>query len=158
MIEEIGTVLKVDGNYALVATARKSTCGGCAAKNSCGTGVIGKFVGNRYSSIRVLNKVGAHVGEKVILGVPEKILTTVSFRFYIVPLILLLLFSLTGEWIANELSLDSTEPFSILGGLLGLMVGSYWLSRFSKKMGCNGSYQVVILRRDNSVGFVPDVR
>jgi len=158
VIEEIGTVLNLDGNYALVATERKNTCGGCAAKNSCGTGVIGKFVGNRYPNIRVLNEVGALVGEKVILGVPEKVLTTVSFRFYIIPLILLLLFSLTGEWVANELSLDSTEPFSILGGLLGLMVGSYWLSRFSKHMGCNGSYQVVILRRDNSVDFLSDAR
>ncbi len=154
MIEEIGKVLTVDGDYALVETQRKTTCGGCAAKTSCGTGVIGQFIGNRFSQIRVHNSIGAKPGEEVVLGVPEKILTTASFRFYIIPLVLLVLFALLGEWLADEFNQVNTEPFSIFGGLLGLIVGSVWLKRFSKTVGADKSYQVTILRRTSAVGFV----
>jgi len=158
MIEETGTVLSTTGDYALVGTDRKTTCGGCSAKNSCGTGTIGKFIGNKFSKVEVLNTIGAKAGEQVVVGVPDKVLTTVSFRFYVVPLVLLIIFALAGEALSGKLELLSTEPLSILGGLLGLTIGAIWLRSFSKKTSHDEAYQPVILRRVNSVNVSSDFR
>ncbi len=147
MIEETARVVAQEGAFARVETERTSTCGACAAKSACGTSAIAKVFGARRASFKVLNPVGAGVGEQVVIGLEESALTRSSFAFYIVPLLTLFLFSILGQALATRLDFSITEPASIIGGLLGLLIGLGWVRRYASRISHDKRHQAVILRR-----------
>lgn len=155
MIEETAVITATEGAFARVETQRSTACGGCAAKSACGTSVLGKLWGNRRASVKVLNPIDAGLGEKVIIGLEESALTRASFAFYIVPLLSLILFAIFGQWLAVWFNFTAVEPVSILGGLLGLMVGLRWLRFYTARISHDRRHQAVILRRagTSEVGF-----
>lgn len=157
MIEETAIVTETDGEFATVETQRSTTCGDCSAKPACGTSALAKVMGRRRTVIHVLNPIGAKSGERVVVGLQETALTKASFVFYITPLLLLLLFSVAGERLAIALNFNSTEPVTILCGLLGLSAGLIWLKFYATRISRDKRYQAVILRRTDelkiSVGF-----
>ncbi|MES9857192.1 MAG: SoxR reducing system RseC family protein [Sedimenticola sp.] len=156
MIEEQALVLSTDGEFATVETERKSTCGGCDGSTSCGVSAISKVFGRRRSSFNVLNSISAAPGEQVVLGVAESALLKSSVIFYLVPLFSLFLFSLLGRWFATLLEFKSTEPMVIFSGLLGLLVGLLYLRFYAARISRDKAYQIVILRRADSVQVTLD--
>jgi len=154
MIEESAIVTATNGEFARVETQRATSCGSCEAKSSCGTSALAKVFGNRRTVVEVLNPIGAVSGERVIVGLDESALTRASFFFYIVPLLLLLTGGMLGQWLAETLSFQSTEPLSILGGLLGLLIGVVWLRWFAFRPSRSSAYQAVILRRAGSIHVI----
>lgn len=157
MIEESAVVTATDGEFAKVETRRATSCGSCGAKSSCGTSALAKVFGNRSTVVEVLNPIGAVSGDRVIVGLEESALTRASFFFYIVPLLLLLAGGMLGQWIAELADFQSTEPLSILCGLLGLLAGLAWLRRFASRTSRSSAYQAVILRRAGSVHVIDGI-
>lgn len=151
MIEETATVTASAGEYAQVETQRQTACGACQVKSACGTSLLAKALGARRTSVRVLNKIGARPGDRVIVGIDESMLTRVSFIFYISPLLGLILGAAAGDWLAGQRGLAATEPFSIAGGLVGLVMGLVWLRRYTAGSARNGQPQAVILRLADTV-------
>jgi len=149
VIEETARVVAQEGAFARVETERTSTCGSCAARSACGTSAIAKAFGARRTSFKVLNPVGARIGEQVVIGLEESALTRSSFVFYIVPLLALFLFAALGQEVAARLNLNLTEPASIVGGLLGLLIGLGWVRRYASRVSNDKRRQAVILRRDD---------
>ncbi len=147
MIEEQATVSLVDGEFAEVETERASACGSCSAKGACGTSLLSKVFGSKHSHVRVLNPVGAQAGDRVIVGLDESALLKGSFLFYIVPLLFMFVLAMAGQWLAQHYFFLAAEPFSIAGGLLGLLAGLVWLR--ARSVHHNKNYQAVILRRLN---------
>ncbi len=147
MIEESALVVECQDEYAWVETQRKSTCSSCSASKGCGTGALSKVLGNKTARMRVLNRIGARVGEEVIVGVSEGALVQGSLAVYIVPLLGLFLFALLGQALASQLEFESTESLSIVFGLIGLALGAFWVRRFSVKISQDPRYQPVIVRR-----------
>jgi len=157
MIEESAIVTATSGEFARVETQRVTSCGSCEAKSACGTSVLARVFGNRRTVVEVLNPIGAVTGEQVVVGLDESALTRASFFFYIVPLLLLLTGGILGQWMAETIGLQSTEPLSIVSGLLGLLIGLFWLRWFAFKTSRSSSYQAVILRRSSSIHVVKDI-
>jgi sigma-E factor negative regulatory protein RseC len=154
MIEEAAIVVKTEGDRAIVATQRTTSCGGCSAKNSCGTPVLAKVMGNRLTKVEVENPIKAELGDHVIIGLQETALLRVSLLFYIFPLILLFTGSVSGQWLAEQFSLQSTEPMSIACGLLGLFAGLFMVRKITKQSQHNKQYQAVILRHQGQTKIV----
>ncbi|WP_260293913.1 SoxR reducing system RseC family protein [Sedimenticola hydrogenitrophicus] len=154
MIEERAIVTATHGQFAQVETQRATSCGSCEAKGACGTSVLAKVFGNRRTVVEVLNPIGATPGERVIVGLDESALTRASFFFYIVPLLALLGGGVLGQWFAEQIGFVSTEPLSIISGLLGLLIGLVWLRRFAFRTRGSSAYQAVILRRAGSVHVI----
>lgn len=154
MIEERAIVTETHGEFARVETQRATSCGSCEAKSACGTSALAKVLGKRRNLVEVLNPIGAVAGDHVVVGLDESTLTRASFFFYIVPLLLLLSGGIFGQWVAEILSHDSTEPLSIAGGLLGLLVGLVWLRWLASRTLRSSAYQAVILRRVGSTYVV----
>ncbi|WP_428610662.1 SoxR reducing system RseC family protein [Sedimenticola sp.] len=157
MIEESAIVTATHGEFAQVETQRATSCGSCGAKSACGTSALAKVLGNRRNLVEVLNPIGAKAGERVIVGLDESALTRASFFFYIVPLFSLLLSSMLGKWVAIKIGFVSTEPLSIISGLLGLLIGLVWLRSFAFKTKRNSAYQAVILRRAGSIHVIDGI-
>ncbi len=151
MIEETAVVTACDGEFAQVRAERHSACGGCSASGVCGTAALAKLVGQRHFLLRVLNPLGVHPGERVVIGLQEAALARASIAAYLVPILAMILFAILGQELAVRLNFTATEPASILGGLLGLSGGLYWLREFANRISHDKRYQSMILRRADMV-------
>ena len=144
MIEESATVVELDGDYAVVETIRKSTCGSCEVKTSCGTAALAKVVGNRANRMRLRNTIHAQVDDHIILGLQEQALLQTSFLFYLTPLFSCFLFALLGRYIDNGVG----ELATVLFALFGLFIGLAFVKWLSVKLELDSRYQAVMLRHD----------
>ncbi|MCG6935049.1 MAG: SoxR reducing system RseC family protein [Proteobacteria bacterium] len=146
MIEQTAVVVELDGNFAWVQAERESSCGNCAVKSGCGTSVLSRVIGNKFTRMRVINNLHAQVGETVIVGLKEAAMLKGSVAIYLMPLLFMILFSITGKLIAGQMQL-SAEMLSIVFGVVGLVVGGFWLRRFSRRIQNDDHYQPVILKK-----------
>lgn len=147
MIEDIATVIKVDGENVVVESVRKSACSGCGAKDGCGTNVLATLFDKTSENPRLTlkNTVGAKEGEKVVIGVDERVVIKSSFFVYIVPVLSMIFFASIGVIIAKHIGLTSDNSSMILG-IFGLLLGFGWLFLYSKRLATEKQYQPVLLR------------
>lgn len=152
MIEETGTVVGVEGDYAWVETQRRSSCGSCEAKG-CGTGALSKVLGARSQRMKAHNPVGAESGDSVVLGIEEGVLLQGSLMVYILPLVLMLAGGLFGESMAPQWGAEA-EGMSLLFGFLGLIVGFLLLRSYNRRCARDPRFTAVILRKAAPEGSV----
>jgi sigma-E factor negative regulatory protein RseC len=145
MIEETGQVVDVQGEFAWVESERRTSCGGCAAQEGCGTGVIARTLGNRKVTLKVVNRIDARVGDRVVIGISETGLVRGALAVYALPLITLFAGALCGYWLAGD-----SELATIAGAATGLAAGLAWLTRFSRRTRTAASFQPVVLRQQAS--------
>jgi len=119
MIEQQAKVVSCDDNTVWLEAERESTCGGCKLKQGCGTGLLAKHVGKRFSRISVAKTHDVSVGEQVQLEIPEQGLLLGAFLMYILPLIFMFLLA------AFARVLDVNEAVEIIAGLSGLCIGFF---------------------------------
>ncbi len=155
MIEEQATVTRVGDGVAWVRTGRKTACSGCSLNKGCGVSVLERMLGDRHTTLQVVDPLSVQCGDQVIIGIEEQALVKGSMVVYIVPLLAMMLSAITGSaLLAPWLGLPA-EGSSIFTGLLGLAGGLAWLSRFSRRIGNDSHYQPVILRK-TAQATVPD--
>ncbi|MBU0498545.1 MAG: SoxR reducing system RseC family protein [Gammaproteobacteria bacterium] len=147
MIETEGRVVAVESGRAWVETVRSSACGHCDASGACGTALLANTFGNRATRIAVDNRLGARVGDRVVLGLPERAMLAGSFLLYIPPLIGLFLGALLGQYYATRTDASAVEPWSVLGGLLGLMAVLAWRWIGERSPRNPGRFRPVMVRR-----------
>lgn len=93
-----GTVLKLDGEFAIVGVKQHSACDTCRAK--CG-GHCGKAT---TVETKVKNKLKANIGDKVTLYTKTSTVLTYSFAVFVMPII----FAFLGFGFARLLNLSNT--------------------------------------------------
>jgi|TARA_B110000503_G_scaffold38382_1_gene63008 sigma-E factor negative regulatory protein RseC len=120
MIHETGTVVYIQGNELWVETIQQSTCQTCAAEKGCGQRLIAKVTG-RTTAIRVLpglfdlKKIRMH--DKVVIGIPEKVIVTGTLLTYFLPLTVMVLAVLfIGQFSVNDV-------ITALGAMAALCAG-----------------------------------
>jgi|TARA_B110000908_G_C10207585_1_gene428484 sigma-E factor negative regulatory protein RseC len=117
MIEQQARVIEIDGDTVWLEAERESTCSDCQVKQGCGTGLLAKHVGKKFSKISVHKTTDTTMGEVVMLVIPEEALLQGAALMYLLPLTLLFLFSIITR------SFDLGEGAEILAGLTGLVTG-----------------------------------
>ena len=148
MIEELGVVVAVRGELAEVESQRRSACGACSVNGTCGTSLLDRFFGRKQLILTVRNPIKAEPGDAVVVGVPESALLEASFAAYVVPLLAMIVGGMGGAYLAVLLIPEFQQGLSVLGGGLGIVLGLWWLARFSTRRGLlDERYQPVILRR-----------
>ncbi len=108
MIEEIGFVVQVGENTAVVRTERSSACEGCASAGFCHMAE-----GEQEVSVEAENPLHAVKGQKVRISIPTASFLKGTFMLYLFPLIGLFAGMIPGY-------LWRGETGSAAGGLLGL--------------------------------------
>lgn len=146
MIEETAQVISTEGEFVWVETQRQSTCGGCAANQACGTATLAKVLGNRRTRVRAINRDGARVGDRVVVGIDESALIRGSLAVYAVPLLGLLVGAVLGGLLSERLLIDG-ESLTLGLGIAGLLGGLVWLRGFTRRIRSDSRYQPVVLRR-----------
>ncbi|MDX8414338.1 MAG: SoxR reducing system RseC family protein [Mariprofundales bacterium] len=117
-------VLAVDGNIALLQGVKKSACGSCAGRASCGT--MGSWV-TRALQLRMANPLGAKVGDVVEVEVPDRHLMIAALLLYGLPLLAFFAGGITLRWLALLATLSPDFGF-LLGGGIGVAL-AWWLAR-----------------------------
>lgn len=116
---QVGRVLQVEGEYALVHMEKKSGCGGerCPLSSS----LIDDSQSDFYT-VCARNEIHASPGDIVLVAVRDQVVLTVAFLLYIVPI----LFALSAYALIRFFT--PHEPLAILG-LCGSLGGSFLLLR-----------------------------
>ena len=120
MPENIGIVIKTEPNgTAQVLLDRKSACGGC---QSTGGGCHGCLAGANKMQSRVINAVGANVGDVVKIQLSFGSLSAGAAILHLLPVIGMLCGAFTGPWLTELLNISEMLG-SILGTMCGLVFG-----------------------------------
>ena len=131
MIKENALVTKIDEDdirFVWIQTQRKSSCGSCSAKSSCGSQVLSKIIGKRSNEIKILNTKNARVGDTISLGIDESSLLVGSVYLYLIPILFMIIMSSIATFIAMKLILNQQliDTCSIIFAILGFILGQYY--------------------------------
>jgi sigma-E factor negative regulatory protein RseC len=109
--ESEAVVTRLEGDYAWVDL--QSGCTTCGVAGGCGLSD-----GKGKPQQRLHNDVGAQVGDRVVVSVPDGAVLRAAFYCYLMPLAMVFVLAASGMAVANEMG-------SIVGALIGLVLG--WL-------------------------------
>lgn len=136
MIEEVATVVAVEGGSILCQTQRRSVCHSCSVKQGCGTSVLTKVVGQRSTQIALPKTLDVKVGDEVVLGIEENALVQGSLLVYTLPLIVMIGAALLVQLWAESQGIVSELPviLTALGSFtISLILVRYWLDKSALK-------------------------
>lgn len=114
MLEESGRVVAVEDGRAWVEVARQGGCHSCDARQGCGQGMLAGF-GQKALSVSVANRLGAQVGDVVVIGMGESALLRTAIRMYLLPLLALLAGAAAANRYGAPDSLVALSGFIALG-------------------------------------------
>lgn len=118
MIQEQALVKKIQGNRAFVEVQRQHGCHNCSLSGACGTGSLGRLLGIRQKPLSIPNDRNLEIGDKILIGLPEKTYVLSSFLIYLFPLLCLFLFSILAD-----VAFGSQDGLNVLAALMGLVFG-----------------------------------
>lgn len=129
MIEDIGRVVKIDGDRAYVEVERSSACASCGLQEAEELATGGKVVFEAY------NMAGANIGDRVRVQVRTGAYTKASLYIYGIPVLFLVIGAIAGAYAATILkrSSDATSALFAMGGLVVGFVVLFLLRKRSNK-------------------------
>jgi len=147
LLKEKAFIVGVEDGVAWVETQRKTSCGSCQARKSCGTSVLQKVLGNKRTQLKVNNPHYYSVGDEVVLGLNEGALVKGSLLLYALPLFAMFGFAFAGFILFRFLGAEFSEGYSILFSLAGLGLGFWYVALSSRRLADDVDYQAEILEK-----------
>lgn len=146
MIEEAGVVVTVEPDAVWVATQRKTTCGSCSARMTCGHGLMTSLTSDKKPHlIKISTDLLLREGDQVTLGMPEELLVRSAFLVYMLPLLAMFISALGVN------ALNASEPWIIFAAVLGFLAGALWVRYYSDRYIDAAAIQPVVLCRQIAV-------
>lgn len=146
MIEEQTEVVEVLGDQLVLQARTESACGSCAVSKGCGTSVLSKVVGKKFTRFQVDNNVNAVVGDTVVIGIHEDALLKGSLVMYILPIISMLSFAVFFDFVL-PLLLQYRDLIIAGSSITGLILG-FLLSKWYFQLHSNAQhFSPVVLRK-----------
>jgi len=130
-------VVRVAGATAWVAPQVVSACGGCSSAGSCGTGVLASLFSRRRGHFAVDNRLHSRIGDRLVVAVPDRLLTRASLVAYLMPLLCMLVPALLFD------AGGAGNAVVALAALLGLLSGLVLLVFLDRASPMNFRPQVV---------------
>lgn len=146
MIEGAGVVVTVEPDAVWVATQRKTTCGSCSARMTCGQGLMTSLASDKKPHlIKISTNLLLREGDQVTLGMPEELLVRSAFLVYMLPLLAMFISALGVN------ALNASEPWIIFAAVLGFLAGALWVRYYSDRYIDAAAIQPVVLCRQIAV-------
>ncbi len=149
MITALATVLRVDntsnGNRIVLSCEQKTSCNHCPSRKNCGAGMVSKVLAAKSHHWHLITTQSVAVGQVVEIGLPEKSLIKFALIVYLIPLLMLMLGALTGQYVANSVT-GWGEGATVLLALL-YMVGGIGLAKWiSARLQSKSEQSVTLIR------------
>ncbi|RLC29833.1 MAG: hypothetical protein DRH37_06715 [Deltaproteobacteria bacterium] len=112
---EEGVIEKASGRKVSVRIQQSAACATCESRGSCEVASDKKMV------IEVTNDLGAKIGDRVEISIPESSLLTLSFLVYFLPSVALIAGAFLGAGWGRFFNLEPASA-SIIGGAMGVGV------------------------------------
>ncbi len=126
MLETPATVIRLEGEEAVVEAEQSGGCGSCSSGKGCSSGKLSQMLCVRPREFRVRNHVDAHVGDRVLVGVADGLLLRSALTLYGLPMLMLFGGAFLGaQWTGGA----SGDAAAAIGGVAGLAAG-FLLARF----------------------------
>jgi sigma-E factor negative regulatory protein RseC len=136
MIEETARVVAIENDQLLLEAETRAACNACAARQGCGTSVLSRWVGRKFTRFQATNTVNARVGDEVVVGLAEEAMLRGSVFVYLLPLLAMIGFALLADGLisTDTASRDLLVLVSALGGFaLMLFISRRLLSTNSNR-------------------------
>lgn len=129
LVEGIARVISLDGGQALLEPEVSSGCKGCVSAGLCGAlGGTNTLTARRFL---IDNDHGLQVGERIVVGVAETTLLRASWVAYAIPLLFMLVASVSADLSYGK---DAVTALCAVGGLgLGMSVARFCAGRMAKR-------------------------
>jgi sigma-E factor negative regulatory protein RseC len=142
----VASVYREGHSYRVELSCEQQTsCSSCQSKNSCGTGIVSKALGNKQLSWQIKTEKAVQPGDVVEIGFPEKRLLQSAALVYLLPILFLFIGAIFGQFVLGAW-LATGEPATILSALLfafcGVMLARYFVRPLERKT----SQKVILLR------------
>ncbi len=154
MLQETGRIIDIEANALWVETMRHSTCNACAAKKGCGQRLLSKITGQSMQLRVLVNPEDINryqIGGHVVLGIPEGVVVKASLFVYLLPLLLMMVFSGFAHTLA------ANEAVSVLSGLAGLLLGGLCIHFHSNYCKNDSTLQPIVLEQESLLLVNPTV-
>lgn len=118
-VENRGIVTRIEGVCAMVEVVPVSSgCGRCHEAGGCGGDLLAQSLRPpKLNVYRVPNRVGAKVGDCVVVSVPEGAVLRAALLAYLIPALFLIVGAALGTAFAED------DRLALIGAGLGLMLG-----------------------------------
>jgi sigma-E factor negative regulatory protein RseC len=146
MIEEQAQVVAVNGGQLILQAQTQSACGSCSASQGCGTSLLSKVIGRKFTRFQVDNNVNAMVGDIVVVGIREDALLKGSLVMYVVPVFGMLIFALLADYFLVE-AVQSRDLMIAVAAIFGLVFGALLSRWYFQRRSSIQLFSPVILRK-----------
>jgi len=149
-MQQFAEVTHSDGEIAVVRAQRASSCGSCAGKSACST--LGSWK-ERSMELHVVNRMGAVVGDEVVVEVPDHFILKSAFQLYGVPMIIFFLVGATAYGLSPLFGLADRDLWAALSGILSVVLYYIAVGRGenSKKVRLDAEIVRIQTHRDDSL-------
>ena len=137
--EETAIVSEVEGDFVLLKTQNNGSCGNCSSKSGCGN-ISSIFSFKPRSALKISNTLQLKEGDSVVVAMSPSNLLLATILMYLMPLLLLFLFSIVAKSIWGENA-------SIAAGLAGLGVGLLWVKKYTQQSNVSDMFQPKLVRK-----------
>ncbi len=123
-----------------VRCQKKSGCNGCAAKQSCGVGIVNSALPESSTEILIQSDQNLPFGTQVEIGIDEQFIVQSSALIYLLPLMFAIVGAIIGDGFLNVETLENAATsevgvilFSLIFGGLGFIFARYFVRRLERK-------------------------
>lgn len=145
MIEEQAQVVEIRGDQLILQAQTQSACGSCSASKGCGTSVLSKVVGRRFTHFQAVNNINANVGDTVVVGIAEDALLKGSVAMYILPVFGMLLSAVLADYMLSDIA--GRDLAIAASGIAGLITGSLAAKWYFQRQSSAQLFAPVVLRK-----------
>ncbi|MBL8481617.1 MAG: SoxR reducing system RseC family protein [Rhodocyclaceae bacterium] len=135
MMEQLGIVRGISGTDMLIECRRERGCGHCAEAGGCG----GSSACARPLLLRVPNRCGASVGDRLVVSVPEGTTLAAACICYLLPLFAGLVAALAVMPLADGPARDLAVALAFCAGLAAGLVAA---RRAGRRLGSRGALDI----------------
>ena len=146
MIEEQGTIIRINNDIAFISIEKGAECDSCGSKALCKAGGGGARE-DKSMTVEARNPIGAEVGERVVFTVGAATVLRAGMMLYLVPLLSFIAGVVVGQVLGPELMPDTNlDLVSAVLGFVFVAVSFMGLRIYGKRAETNDTYRPAIVR------------
>ena len=145
LVEELGVIVSLDGNYASIAPLEKSNCKSCASSGSCGSSLLAPLFSSKKRLLLAENTINARPGDEIIIGLNRTALVFASLMVYLFPLLVLAIGAVTGEAIGRMIGLEDGEIVAIIFAIGGAFLSFMFVRRVIRSAFFSAFFEPVLI-------------